>query len=378
MSLIDGISTLSGLPLAQSGGGGSFWFPVQASTVAEGHDFVFNFILIVCTIFFVGIIGATLYFVVKYRKRPRHKEERTATHNTRLEIAWSLGPLVILMIMFGMSTYWYMQMVSPPVSDNTLEVRGTAWKWDWKFEYFKDGKKYTCKNFHCVVGRPVEVTCTSNDVLHSLFFAPMRVKQDIVPGRFSRVYFTPTVVSPPPLVHSKSEKDKWTEEQKWELGDDNNPNADLGGWMLYCTEYCGDKHSLMRARIYVYETEDEMWANIAREGDIENYSGAEQGEMLWEINCKSCHSTSDAAEWTSLGPNWGAMYGTRDLESGDSLEVTDENILQYVSDSVRTPEKEVVTGAGTVMPPFGKSSLSDENIANIVEFIKKINGKEHK
>ncbi|MEE9312302.1 MAG: cytochrome c oxidase subunit II, partial [Planctomycetota bacterium] len=226
MSLIDG-SILSSMPLAQTARGGDFWFPIQGSEVAAGHDFVFYFIMITCLIFFAAILGVTGYFTVKYRKRPRHKEEQTATHNTRLEIAWSVGPLFLLLAMFAMSTYWYMGMVGAPVSDDTIAVRCVASQWDWKFNYVKDGDNYECENLHCVKGRPVEVTCTAKKVTHSLFVAAMRVKQDVVPGRYSRLFFTPTKVSPPPKKYDGA----WGDDEESKYGIiENMPSADIGGW----------------------------------------------------------------------------------------------------------------------------------------------------
>jgi cytochrome c oxidase subunit 2 len=360
------------MPLAQSAGGGSFWFPVQASEVAEGHDFVFFFIMVVCAIFFVAIIGTTGYFVFKYRKRSGHKEERTSTHNTRLEIAWSLGPLVLLMVMFGMSTYWYMQMVSPPVATDAVEVKAIAKKWDWQFVYKKDGKQFKCKNMHVVKGRSVEVTCISTDVLHSLFFAPMRVKQDVVPGRYSRVFFTPQELSPPP----KEYDGEWNEEIKSVYGSvENMPSADLGGWMIYCTEYCGDKHSLMRARLYVYETEEEMWANIEKEGDISKLSGVELGERIFDDNCQSCHSkNSNDEKWEKPGPNWGNILDEREFANGDTFKPkTKQELLDYVTRSIRKPNEQLVMSPDGVqgggMPPFGENDTTTEQVEALVEFM---------
>src|SRR5690606_39339833 len=94
---------LHALPLGRAG---SFWFPPQSSSVAAGHDFVYDLILWLCAIFFVAICGATVYFIINYRKRPGHKEEITSTHNMRLEVTWSIVPLILLMVVFGVSTYW--------------------------------------------------------------------------------------------------------------------------------------------------------------------------------------------------------------------------------------------------------------------------------
>src|SRR5919109_1360422 len=172
---------LMSLPLAEAGG--SFWFPPQASEFAPGVDFTYDFILWLCIIFFVGICGFTAYFAVKYRKRPGHKEEITSTHNTRLELAWSIIPLFFLMAIFGISTYWYLQIVTPP-TEEVREIEVTAKRWNWTFKYkgepFASNEQFQMVGkLHVVKGQAYQLVMTTpdNDVLHSLFIPAFRVKQ---------------------------------------------------------------------------------------------------------------------------------------------------------------------------------------------------------
>lgn len=317
-----GFGSLPGLPLAEAGG--SFWFPPQSSSLAAGSDFTYNLTLWLCIIFFAAICGATLYFMVKYRKRPGHKEEITSTHNMKLELAWSIIPLALLMVIFGVSTYWYMDFITPPHEDIS-EVEVTAKQWNWTFTYRDNellgpDKQYVIGGELLVVkdhNYQLVMTTPDNDVLHSLSIPAFRVKQDCVPGRYNKLWFRPTEVSPPE------------------------------GYMLYCTEYCGKDHSAMLGRVHVYATEAEWAAAVREKGDIRNIADLEtRGKVIYEQNCKSCH-TVDGTE--SIGPTWKGLWGKeREFEDGGS-QVADKN---YVKDSILVPNKHIVKGFPDQMTPF--------------------------
>ncbi|MBZ0136431.1 MAG: c-type cytochrome [Planctomycetes bacterium] len=335
------------LPLADAGG--SFWFPPEASSVAAGSDFTYDFILWLSILFFVAICGVTGYFVFKYRKRPGHTEEITSTHNTRLELAWSIIPLFLLMAIFGISTYWYLIMVTPPTEDVT-EIEVTAKQWNWTFSYqgngLPAGKKFMVPAaLHVVKDRNYQLIMTTpdRDVLHSLFIPAFRVKQDCVPGRYNKLWFRPT------MSHMES------------------GNED--GFMLYCTEYCGRDHSVMTARVFVWETEAEWRTAIVKGGDITQIKDlVTRGESIYNQNCASCHSL-DGTVPPGGGPSWQGLWGKEETMTDGSKVVVDET---YVRDSTKEPGKQVVQGYPDVMTPFDWGDQNDAYIEGIIAYMKSL------
>ncbi len=327
------LSGVSSLPL---GRGGSFWFPPQASSVAGGHDFVYDLILWLCVIFFVAICGATIYFMIKYRKRPGHKEEITSTHNTRLEVTWSVVPLLLLMVVFGVSTYWYMEMITPP-EDDVYELNVEASKWKWRFRYSGEPfqKSFSTKKLYLIKDRAYQMVMTApdNDVIHSMFVPAFRMKQDCVPGRYNRLWFRPTMT---------------------------------GEFDLYCTEYCGDNHSNMVTSVVVFETEEEWRTAVETEYDPETYSIEDLGQVIYDDNCKLCHTLDGSAltgpSFQGFGERWGTQ---RELADGRTREV-DEN---YVKDSLVNPGKDIVAGYNNAMTPF--AALTPREVEAIIEYLRK-------
>lgn len=339
MMSLQGLST--SLPLAR---GGSFWFPPEASSYAAGHDFVYNVTLWLCVIFFVAICGATVYFVIKYRKRPGHKEEITATHNTRLEVAWSVIPLLLLMLIFGVSTYWYFEMVTPP-EDDVYRLDVVASKWQWQFIYTGEdlGGKYYCPNMHLIKGQAYQAVMTApdNDVLHSMFIPAFRAKQDCVPGRYNRVWFRPTMLSPE------------------------------GGFDLFCTEYCGENHSNMTARVYVYENAEDWKAGIKKDGDVVGIEDlVQRGQTIHRIFCATCHSVDGSA---NIGPTWQGLWGSERRFADGSTAIADE---AYVRESILQPNAKVVEGFPDQMTPFTWGADTDAYMEGIFAYLKSLSDNE--
>ena len=165
---------------------GSYWFPQQASTFAKDVDFLFYAIFYVCALFFIGIIVAMVYFVIKYRRRPGHTSQPSPSHNTALEIAWSILPGFILIWFFVEGANgWFYQKIVPTDAE---EINVIASQFNWEF-VFPDGD--TGNELHLVVNRPAKFVLESRDVLHSFFIPAFRVKQDIVPGRYTEAWVKP-------------------------------------------------------------------------------------------------------------------------------------------------------------------------------------------
>ncbi|MDQ3023174.1 MAG: cytochrome c oxidase subunit II, partial [bacterium] len=191
------------------------WMPQQSSTVAVFIDDLFYVIFYICMFFFVGITLALIIIVYKYRDREggQHNPKPSPHHNFALEVTWSIIPLILAIAIFWVGYKGYLDLRTPPAGAYNINVTGQ--QWTWLFQY-PNGKVDSV--LHVPVGTPIELTMTSEDVLHSLFVPDFRVKQDVVPGRYTKLWF-----------------------QSDYEGEHN----------LFCTEYCGKDHSSMITKVLV-------------------------------------------------------------------------------------------------------------------------------
>jgi cytochrome c oxidase subunit 2 len=312
--------------LPQCQGNGSFWLPPQGSTIAGKVDELFYLILAISTFFFFLIVILMSIFVIVYRRRPQAVPGQSASHNSLLEIIWTGIPVAIVAIIFYRGFTAYMELRASP--NDAREVRVTAQKWQWLFQY---PSGYIDANLHVPVDEPVQLVMTSNDVIHSLFIPAFRVKMDVVPGRYARTWFHAT---------------------------------EPGEYPLYCSEYCGKDHSDMLARVVVHKRGDyEKW--LAEAADMSGkMSPVDYGELLYrQRGCAGCHSLDGTA---GTGPSFKGIYGRPvELEGHAPVEVEDN----YIRESILEPDAKIVKGYRPVMPTF-KGILSDKDITALIEFIK--------
>lgn len=304
----------------------TFWMPVQAANTAGNVDTVFYFILWIALIFFALIVGLSLLFVLRYRRREGREAEASASHNLPLEITWTIVPLVLVAVIFVFGFRNFLRLSTPPA--NAYEVMVTGQKWKWLFTY---PNGYVDEALHVPVDRDVKLTITSEDVVHSLFIPAFRVKKDAVPGRYTNVWFRATL----PGEHD-----------------------------LFCAEYCGTSHSDMLAKVVVHEPGGfETW--LAGAADfLAQLPPAEAGERLYKARgCAQCHAADATA---GIGPGFGGIFGKpAPLQGGGQAQV-DEN---YLRESILEPQAKVVAGFEPVMPTY-KGRLSDREITAIIEYIK--------
>ncbi|MBN2475741.1 MAG: cytochrome c oxidase subunit II [Pirellulales bacterium] len=321
---LDGLYSLAELPLlAQTGG--SFWLP-DAATKDPAMDPVFYLILAVCALFFFLVVGLMGLFVVRYARRPGVKPQKTTTHHTLLEIVWSVIPLIIVGVIFYQGFAAYMEMQNAP--SGCYEIRVTGRQWQWVFTY---PNGYSDDNLHVPVDLPVKLTMTSTDVIHSLWIPALRVKMDLVPGRYTSVWF-------------RADKE--------------------GTYRLLCTEYCGDEHSNMLAAVVVHSAEDfQEWLKGAADY-LTTLPPAEAGKILYQRRgCFQCHSTDGTA---GTGPSLLGIYGrTHTLADGGTV-VVDDN---YIRQSILEPQAKILAGYQPVMSTY-QGLVTDDEITTLIEFIK--------
>ncbi len=327
--------------------------PEQASTFAPHVDWLFYYIFWISAVFFVLIVGLMFVFIWKYRRRTPTDAVGKIHHNTPLELAWSVLPGLLLVTMFWWGFTGFVDMRRVPENPNEVSVQAS--KWVWSFAY-PNGE--THPELHVVVNKPTRLVMSSSDVIHSLFIPTFRVKRDVVPGRYSEVWFTATKV---------------------------------GRTALLCAEYCGTSHSDMNTHVEVHATEEEFadWlkkANPLRQLTDEQYAAyikdpvafmetapeelkgrlltpAQMGEQLRDKKgCTQCHSIDGSV---GSGPTWKGLWGSqRNFTDGTSA-VADEN---YVLESIRNPHKKIVTGFQANMP--NNLPISDRELDCLIAYLK--------
>jgi cytochrome c oxidase, subunit II len=300
-------------------------FPEQASTISTQVDMLYFFLIAVTGLMALAVFLLVIFFAIKYRRRPGNEipEEYHAPHY--LEYALIASWTAIFMVMFVWSAKVYFVSSRPP--DNSLQIYGTAKQWMWRFQH-PDGKS-EINELHVPLGQPVKVTMGSEDVIHSFFVPAFRVKRDVLPNRFTTVWFTPTK---------------------------------LGRYHLFCAEYCGTNHSGMIGWVEVMEpSEYQLWAA----GGGAEGSPAAQGKKLFEkFACNTCHMDSS----TGRGPVLTGVFGhTVRLNNGEQI-VADEN---YLRESILDPQAKVVDGFSPVMPTF-RGQLSETDLLQLVAYVKSL------
>jgi len=308
---------------------GSFWMPEEGSTLAPEVDKIFYFIFWISLFFFVLIVGLMIIFVIRYRRRSDDEEpEQTPSHNMRLEMTWTLIPLVLVIVMFIVGFRAYLRISLTP--RDAYEVLVTAQKWSWQFTY---PNGYVDGELHVPADKPVRLVMRSEDVIHSFYVPDFRIKKDVVPGRYTKTWFT----APVPGEHA-----------------------------VLCAEYCGTGHSDMASRVIVQSPEDfDRWLEQASDF-LDKLPPAEAGQRLTKSRgCVQCHSADGSV---GVGPSFLGIFGEETtLREGGSVRVDED----YLRESILDPQAKVVAGFEPVMPTF-QGRLSDREITVIIEYIKSL------
>jgi len=343
------VGLLATAKIGEATSGGTFWMPENASTAAQGVDDVFYFINNINYFFFALLVLILVWFAVRYRSKP--SEHTTFTndapvHNTPLELTWTIVPLLIVGVLFWIGMDGYLHLVDAP--DDSYPVRVTGQKWSWTFEHPEYGVTEAAE-LTVPLNRPVRLLMTSPDVLHSLFIPAFRVKQDLVPGRYTSLWFEAT-----------------------------KP----GQYRLYCTEYCGKDHSKMLAVVTVLP-EDEFQnrlGKLAREyEDLDDKDLPAYALNRLYNRCASCHSLDGKS---GTGPSFKGLWdrtqkGSTVFTNGKTLKgmmgpggefEVPEN---YIRDSILNPQHLIVQNYTGAMPTF-KGQLKQRQIDAMVLMLKNL------
>ncbi len=298
------------------------WFPHDASTHAHYVDWFLYFLLVVCG--GVGLLVATvlIFFAVRYRRRPGQGPPPATESPLALELFWSITPLVIFMVMFVWGALLYFGAYRAP--DDATVVYVVAKQWMWKIQH-PEGQR-EINELHVPTGRPFKMLLTSEDVIHSFFVPDFRVHMDVLPGRYTSVWFEAT-----------------------------RP----GTYHLFCSQYCGTNHSGMIGNVVVMEPSAyEDWLRSHAEGSL----ALEGRKTFLKYRCVSCHS----ADANARAPVLEELFG-RPVQLADGRSVlADED---YIRESIYNPGAKIVAGYQNIMPTF-RGQVSEEEIVQLIAFIR--------
>lgn len=300
-----------------------------ASDVADQVQSIYILVAVLGGIAFVAVLGATLVFAIRFRERPG-REAQQFHGNTRLEVVWTLVPVVIIAVI-AVPTFNAIADTSKPPPDGALEVIATGHQWWFEFEYPELGIT-TANELHMPVDRPISVTLLSDDVIHSFWIPKLVGKTDMVPGHENLLWFTP---------------------------DEASDEAFLG----QCAEFCGTSHANMRFRAFV-DTAGAFDAWVAKEqADRMAPAGglAARGEEIFLSNaCLGCHTIKGTIAAGTIGPDLTHVGGRSTLASG-IIANDPQQLTRWIEDPA-----EVKPGA--LMPAFGETLTGDE-IAALVAYL---------
>lgn len=346
--------------LAEGGVWDWLWFHGRTgdSNFAGGSDAVFFYIFWVSAFFFVLLMVLMAYFVVVYRRVPGKAPERSASHNTPLELAWSIIPSILMAVMFFWGLYEYLPMRVPPANSEVITVQAQQWNWTWTYD--NGAQSQMLENiadkpspvFALPVDRPVKFVMSSTDVIHSMWIPAFRIKRDVFPNMFTNLWVTPKTIT-----HRYDETTKEFVPLK--------PGAN-DGFYLACAEYCGDQHSQMWARVMVMaEVDYQRWKTAMSSTD--SIAPIVLGPLLYKTKgCNACHSIDGSA---GTGPTWKGIWGeSHTFSNGPAPATVDEN---YIRESLLEPAAKIRTGFPNQMVSY-QGRLTDREIYSIALFIKSL------
>ncbi len=294
--------------------------------MAQGVDLAFYVIYGISLFLLIGITSVILAFVIRYRRK-RHPRAEQVKEHTWLEITWTILPIGIVMVMFYYGYVAFTPMHRPPKDVMVVKVTGRMWTWE--FEY--PGRKMS-DTLLLPINKPVKLEMTSEDVVHSLFIPAFRIKEDVVPGRQTSIWFMPTLE---------------------------------GTYEILCTEYCGLRHSYMETKsIIVPQARYDAWYAAL---PLKSTSAPEGLTLMKTNGCLGCHTFTGAK---LVGPSLKDIFGRTEMvkEAGVMKQVVADST--YILTSILEPDKQVVEGFNPGLMKTYKGVIPDKDIQKIYQFLK--------
>jgi len=302
------------------------FLPVTASTAAHELNYLFA-VLIAITVAVLGLVVILLAtFCIRYRaSRPDANRANPTKKSWYWEIGWTTASFIIFLGLYGWGADLYLREHRPPANAHDIYVVGKQWMW--KVEH-PDGQR-EINALHVAIGQPVRLVMTSEDVIHGFFVPEFRLKQDVLPGRYVTLWFTPTLV---------------------------------GQFHLFCSQFCGTDHAGMGGGVTVMAPGDfQKWlADNATAGTL----AAQGGALYRRLGCSGCHG----AGATVSAPRLAGLFGRRIVLRGGGVRVADDD---YIREAILEPAKNPPAGYPAIMPSFA-GQVSEEDVIALGAYIKSL------
>lgn len=384
-------------------GGKTFWLPPQSSTLAEKTDSTFYFIYWTSIVFFIILMGAMILFAVQYKKKSDADKTADLKGSHVIELIWAVFPSFLLIAMFVMGFKTYVYSIVPPA--DSLEILVIGKQWNWSYNYPNYGIEVGAADAIVVPkGKAVRLRMVSEDVIHSYYVPDFRVKKDVVPNRYSMLWFETTgdlkggqayMLEDPakPLSirgcdsadadcvdgHGQEVSDFITSYAK----ENNLPlsgEVQVAVHQVFCTEYCGNDHSRMLSKVVVLEPEHfEIWLKAKMDYSPykdKQFLGADGKPDLSKVGsflaknqygCMGCHGKSTYPQWETLFDESGKGK-SRAMTNGDNV-VAD---YEYISESIRNPQAKIVAAYANAGNMSNYSGMPEQDVKAIVEYMKSL------
>jgi cytochrome c oxidase subunit 2 len=301
-------------------------FPAQASTIAWQVDALYGGLVALTVIFCLLVFGMVGIFAIKYRRRSDDEQPKQNHGNLALELSWTIIPLFIALFVFLLGADVFFRLQRAPA--DPLEIYAVGKQWMWKIQH-ESGKR-EINTLHVPLGQPVRLTMTSEDVIHDFFIPAFRVKNDVVPGRYTTLWFEATKT---------------------------------GEFHLFCAEYCGTQHSGMIGKVIVMEpTAYHDWL-MGASGSGESMVEAGQRQFQ-ELGCETCHKSISGGRGPSLV---GIFDEPVKLANGQEVIVD----VEYIRESILQPRAKMVAGYEPIMPIF-EGQINEQSLLQIVTYVKSL------
>jgi len=293
--------------------------------MAPRVDALYFFLLGVSGFFSLLIAGLIVYYAVRFRRRAPDAIGARIAGGMVLEIGWTVIPLLITLVIFFWGASVFFAMARPP--DDTLNVYVVGKQWMWKFQHLNGQREIN--ELHVPLGRAVKLIMTSEDVIHDVFVPGFRVKADVIPGRFTQLWFQPT-----------------------------KP----GRYHLFCAEYCGTRHSGMVGEVVVMEPDDfQRWLSSGSTSGSLASAGA---KLFADLACNTCHRP----DTQTRGPLLDGIYGKTVTLQGGSTAIADE---AYLREAILNPSARLRAGFQPIMPAY-QGVVTEDGVAQMIEYIKSL------